>query len=123
MEKAVSAVKAELISLVVYRQVRSRCSSGLRSNESCAPGVNHLVAVEWPRGEATACKAVYTGSNPVSTSKVLPVPLRRAAPKGTLTSSGGFAHLQRRLCSLAVSPYAPTNHGSWQPGQPAMEQR
>ena len=25
-------------------------------------------AVEWPRGEATACKAVYTGSNPVSTS-------------------------------------------------------
>jgi hypothetical protein len=25
--------------------------------------------VEWPRGEATACKAVYTGSNPVSTSK------------------------------------------------------
>ena len=26
------------------------------------------LAVEWPRGEATACKAVYTGSNPVSTS-------------------------------------------------------
>ena len=25
--------------------------------------------VEWPRGEATACKAVYTGSNPVSTSQ------------------------------------------------------
>ena len=24
--------------------------------------------VGWPRGEATACKAVYTGSNPVSTS-------------------------------------------------------
>ena len=27
------------------------------------------VTVEWPRGEATACKAVYTGSNPVSTSR------------------------------------------------------
>jgi hypothetical protein len=26
--------------------------------------------VEWPRGEATACKAVYTGSNPVSTSRI-----------------------------------------------------
>jgi hypothetical protein len=26
-------------------------------------------AVAWPRGEATACKAVYTGSNPVVTSK------------------------------------------------------
>ena len=24
--------------------------------------------VEWPRGEAAACKAAYTGSNPVSTS-------------------------------------------------------
>ena len=27
------------------------------------------LTVEWPRGEATACKAVYTGSNPVSTSR------------------------------------------------------
>ena len=25
--------------------------------------------VEWPRGEAAACKAAYTGSNPVSTSR------------------------------------------------------
>ena len=25
--------------------------------------------VEWPRGEAAACKAAYTGSNPVSTSE------------------------------------------------------
>ena len=25
--------------------------------------------MEWPRGEAAACKAVYTGSNPVFTSK------------------------------------------------------
>src|SRR6476646_4308415 len=27
-------------------------------------------AVEWPSGEATACKAVHTGSIPVSTSKI-----------------------------------------------------
>ena len=26
------------------------------------------VLVEWPRGEAAACKAAYTGSNPVFTS-------------------------------------------------------
>jgi hypothetical protein len=32
------------------------------------------LTVEWPRGEATACKAVYTGSNPVSTSTSLAVP-------------------------------------------------
>jgi hypothetical protein len=28
-------------------------------------------AVEWPSGEATACKAVHTGSIPVSTSVYL----------------------------------------------------
>ena len=32
------------------------------------PVVRSQFVVEWPRGEATACKAVYTGSNPVSTS-------------------------------------------------------
>ncbi len=31
-----------------------------------------LVMVEWPRGEARDCKSLYTGSNPVSTSKDLP---------------------------------------------------
>ena len=35
--------------------------------------------VEWPRGEATACKAVYTGSNPVSTSLGAYGPLLSAA--------------------------------------------
>src|SRR4051812_45964542 len=34
------------------------------SQDTCGVG-----SVEWPRGEATACKAVYTGSNPVSTSQ------------------------------------------------------
>ncbi len=40
----------------------------VRSQEEGASRVPALL-VEWPRGEATACKAVYTGSNPVSTSK------------------------------------------------------
>ena len=31
----------------------------------------HLVA--WPRGEAAACKAVHTGSNPVATSLTAPI--------------------------------------------------
>jgi hypothetical protein len=30
--------------------------------------LSRSLMVEWPRGEAAACKAVYTGSNPVSTS-------------------------------------------------------
>ena len=39
----------------------------VRSEVSDLPEVSHLT-VEWPRGEAAACKAVYTGSNPVATS-------------------------------------------------------
>jgi hypothetical protein len=37
----------------------------IRSEELVAASCS---AVEWPRGEAVACKAAYTGSNPVSTS-------------------------------------------------------
>jgi hypothetical protein len=40
--------------------VRSRVASGIKPP-----------AVEWPSGEATACKAVHTGSIPVSTSDSL----------------------------------------------------
>ena len=32
--------------------------------------------MEWPSGEATACKAVYTGSIPVSTSAEIPYRFR-----------------------------------------------
>ena len=35
---------------------------------STIPVAEHGSVVEWPRGEATDCKSVYTGSNPVSTS-------------------------------------------------------
>ena len=34
-------------------------------------GSKTAFTVEWPRGEAAACKAVYTGSNPVSTSTLV----------------------------------------------------
>ena len=36
----------------------------MRSTSLCL-----AVTVGWPRGEATDCKSVYTGSNPVPTSK------------------------------------------------------
>ena len=39
-----------------------RSEKGLKNHET------GLKPVEWPRGEATDCKSVYTGSNPVSTS-------------------------------------------------------
>jgi hypothetical protein len=41
--------------------VRSERVSPNPLGEQCSP-------VEWPRGEATDCKSVYAGSNPVSTS-------------------------------------------------------
>lgn len=51
----------------------SPCQGEGRGFESRHPlegarGINP--AVEWPSGEATACKAVHTGSIPVSTSKI-----------------------------------------------------
>ena len=33
---------------------------------------NHKIMVLWPSGQAEVCKTSYTGSNPVSTSKMLP---------------------------------------------------
>src|SRR5205823_4056178 len=62
------------------------CQGGCREFESRRPlaghchGNGHLDArdvaytVGWPRGEAAACKAVYTGSNPVPTSVKTLVP-------------------------------------------------
>jgi hypothetical protein len=45
--------------------------------------------VEWPRGEATACKAVYTGSNPVSTSQHEGTTARRWAPQQYRSTTAG----------------------------------
>src|ERR1700722_14648971 len=52
----------------------SPCQGEGRGFESRHPleGANGInPAVEWPSGEATACKAVHTGSIPVSTSRFI----------------------------------------------------
>jgi transposase len=55
--------------------------------------------VEWPRGEATACKAVYTGSNPVSTS----------ARSRAISSAGErFPDTEEVTGSIPVSPTSKT---------------
>ena len=52
-------------------------------------------AVEWPSGEATACKAVHTGSIPVSTSEVRP---------GAISSAGErFPDTEEVTGSIPVS--------------------
>ena len=51
--------------------------------------------MEWPSGEATACKAVHTGSIPVSTSKVFP---------GAISSAGErFPDTEEVTGSIPVS--------------------
>ena len=72
---------ADVAQLVEHHLAKVRVAGSnpvVRSETTHLPGgaVTEL-AVEWPRGEATACKAVYTGSNPVSTS-TLAAPPRRA---------------------------------------------
>ena len=48
----------------------SPCQGEGRGFESRHPLEGLGPMVEWPSGEATACKAVHTGSIPVSTSLV-----------------------------------------------------
>ncbi len=58
-----------------------------------ANGINP--AVEWPSGEATACKAVHTGSIPVSTSDLFP---------GAISSAGErFPDTEEVTGSIPVS--------------------
>ena len=53
---------------------------GFESRHPLEGAIASIPAVEWPSGEATACKAVHTGSIPVSTSSFL-------AP-GAISSAG-----------------------------------
>jgi hypothetical protein len=48
---------------------------GFESRHPLESAVASTPAVEWPSGEATACKAVHTGSIPVSTSEKDPARL------------------------------------------------
>ena len=62
----------------------------------CQPLGTAVSPVEWPRGEAAACKAVYTGSNPVSTS----VHTRRAIG----AAGARFPDTEEVTGSIPVSP-------------------
>ena len=58
---------ADVAQLVAHHLAKVRvASSSLVIRSEKPQGTIHLVA--WPRGEAAACKAVHTGSNPVATS-------------------------------------------------------
>jgi hypothetical protein len=52
---------------------------GFESRHPLEGAVASTPVVEWPSGEATACKAVHTGSIPVSTSKQARLAQRESA--------------------------------------------
>jgi hypothetical protein len=60
-------LRADVAQLVAHHLAKVRVAGSnpvIRSKVQLAS----IPAVEWPSGEATACKAVHTGSIPVSTS-------------------------------------------------------
>ena len=60
-------LRADVAQLVAHHLAKVRVAGSnpvIRSKVQVAS----IPAVEWPSGEATACKAVHTGSIPVSTS-------------------------------------------------------
>ena len=62
-------LRADVAQLVAHHLAKVRVAGSnpvIRSRVQVAS----TPAVEWPSGEATACKAVHTGSIPVSTSNL-----------------------------------------------------
>ena len=64
-------LRADVAQLVAHHLAKVRVAGSNPVIRSKVP-VASTPAVEWPSGEATACKAVHTGSIPVSTSKFDP---------------------------------------------------
>jgi hypothetical protein len=63
--------RADVAQLVAHHLAKVRVAGSNPVIRSIG-AVASTPAVEWPSGEATACKAVYTGSIPVSTSNEVP---------------------------------------------------
>ena len=70
---------------------------GFESRHPLEGAVASTQMVEWPSGEATACKAVHTGSIPVSTSKEYFQPARLAQRESaSLTRKRSLVQTQYR---------------------------
>ncbi len=62
--------------------------------------------MEWPRGEAAACKAVYVGSNPISTSQ-------QHHPSGAIGAAvARFPDTEEVTGSIPVSPTSTTREAA-----------
>jgi hypothetical protein len=81
---------------------------GFESRHPLEGAMASTPAVEWPSGEATACKAVHTGSIPVSTSKKDPARLAQRE-SASLTRkrplvNPSIAHQRYRSSQAVFSP-------------------
>jgi hypothetical protein len=87
-------LRADVAQLVAHHLAKVRVAGSnpvIRSKVHIAS----IPAVEWPSGEATACKAVHTGSIPVSTSRFVP---------GAISSAGErFPDTEEVTGSIPVS--------------------
>ena len=73
MRRGIADNNADVAQLVEHHLAKVDVASSnlvVRSQDTVMAKVPRNLAdtVVWPRGEAAACKAVYTGSNPVPTS-------------------------------------------------------
>ena len=72
---------------------------GFESRHPLEGAMASTPAVEWPSGEATACKAVHTGSIPVSTSDFVPARLAQRE-SASLTRKRSLVQSQYRAPAL-----------------------
>ena len=70
---------ADVAQLVAHHLAKVRVAGSNPVIRSKGANRHQTPTVEWPSGEATACKAVHTGSIPVSTSKPARLAQRESA--------------------------------------------
>ncbi len=93
---------ADVAQLVEHHlaKVRVAGSNPVVRSEATSTSWTRASTVEWPRGEAAACKAVYTGSNPVSTSQQQ----YPARPRAIGAAGARFPDTEEVTGSIPVSP-------------------
>ncbi len=134
LRRGIADNNADVAQLVEHHLAKVDVASSnlvVRSQDTVTATVlrNLVYTVGWPRGEAAACKAVYTGSNPVSTSSTqhewaigaavarfpdteevtgsIPVsPTMKAAPRSCFFCAPSLAPFPCGRISLALPPAA-----------------
>jgi hypothetical protein len=93
-------LRADVAQLVAHHLAKVRVAGSnpvIRSKVQMAS----IPAVEWPSGEATACKAVHTGSIPVSTSRFISPARLAQRESASLTRKRSLVQSQYRAPRLA----------------------